>query len=139
MHFAQCDSPQTTLIEGAPGIGKSIVMKHIAYCWADGKVMSNFKLLLLVCLRDLRVQKASSIKQLILSLYSRNMDVAKLESCDEALFQDNAKFLALLLDGYEESPENLRENSLIADILDHQILPECVISPSCFITFTCKG
>ena len=125
VHFEQCDSPQTILIEGAPGIGKSILMKHIAYCWAEGRVMNNFKLLLLICLRDPRVQKASSIKQLLQSFYHRNMDVAKLESCDEALLQDNGKFLVLLLDGYDEFPEGLRENSLIAGILDRQVLPEC--------------
>ena len=29
------DNPQIILIEGAPGIGKTILLKHIAYSWAE--------------------------------------------------------------------------------------------------------
>ena len=34
-------------IEGAPGIGKTILSKEIAYHWANGKILSNLKLFLL--------------------------------------------------------------------------------------------
>ena len=58
-------------------------------------------------------------------MYSRARDVAELESCADALDNDNGKSLALLLDGYDEFPKSLREDSLVADILDRSILPEC--------------
>ena len=35
------DNPQTILIEGAPGIGKTILLKHIAYSWAEQGILQN--------------------------------------------------------------------------------------------------
>ena len=44
------------LIEGAPGIGKSILLKEIAYRWAKKELLQKFELLLLVPLRDPSLQ-----------------------------------------------------------------------------------
>ena len=46
------DDPQFVLIEGAPGIGKSLLLKHIAYRWSIQQILQKFKLVLLICLRD---------------------------------------------------------------------------------------
>ena len=124
--FEQTDSPQTVLIEGAPGIGKSILMKHIAYSWAEGEILSKFQLVLLVYLRDPAIQKIKSLKGLLNSFYRRVTDNDEdIAACSKHLVQDGGKSLIFLLDGYDEFPEELRENSLIADILDRYVLPEC--------------
>ena len=123
--FDQCDDPQTILIEGAPGIGKSILMKHISYCWAEGEVMKKIQLVLLVCLRDPGVQKMASLQDLIQSFCERNNDPAKIIQCVESVSQDNGRTVGILLDGYDELPEGLRESSLIADIINRKVLPEC--------------
>ena len=39
------------LIEGAPGIGKTVLSKEIAYQWAKNKLMTSKRLILLVFLR----------------------------------------------------------------------------------------
>ena len=41
------------------------------------------------------------------------------------LFANSGKTLTLLLDGYDEYPEHLRESSLISKILKRQVLPLC--------------
>ena len=46
------DKAQTILIEGAPGIGKTILLKHIAYSWAEQRMLQKYNLVLLVHLRD---------------------------------------------------------------------------------------
>ena len=51
------DHFQFILVEGAPGIGKSLLLKEIAYHWGKQQILRKFKLLLLVCLRDPAVQK----------------------------------------------------------------------------------
>ena len=53
------DDPQLILIEGAPGIGKTILLKEIAFKWSENHLLAKFKLVLLLCLRDQRVQKLS--------------------------------------------------------------------------------
>ena len=40
--------PQFILIEGAPGIGKSILLKELAYRWGNKQLLKTFKLVLLV-------------------------------------------------------------------------------------------
>ena len=46
--------PRSVLIEGAPGIGKTILSKEIAYKWAmgDEKILQDKKLVLLMFMRD---------------------------------------------------------------------------------------
>ena len=46
-------------------------------------------------------------------------------ACSDYLSENNGKDLALLLDGYDEYPEILRKESLIADILKRKELPNC--------------
>ena len=43
----QSKEPQFILIEGAPGIGKSILLKEIAYRWGNKQLLKTFKLVLL--------------------------------------------------------------------------------------------
>ena len=41
-------NPFIFIFEGAPGIGKSMVARQIAYEWANGKILHNIELLLLL-------------------------------------------------------------------------------------------
>ena len=50
--FEERKEPCFVLIEGASGIGKSILLKEIAYRWGKKQLLKNFNLVLLVCLRD---------------------------------------------------------------------------------------
>ena len=59
------DEPQFILIEGPPGIGKSVLLKEIAYRWGDKQVLKGFKFVFLVCLRDPTVQQITSVHDLL--------------------------------------------------------------------------
>jgi len=50
--------PSTVLIEGAPGIGKTILSKEIAFRWANGELLVHKKVLILMFLRDPNSQKS---------------------------------------------------------------------------------
>ena len=120
------DDPQFILIEGAPGIGKSLLLKHIAYRWGIQEILQKFKLVLLVPLRDPAVQKMSLIDDLLQLFCRRDRRATETASaCSDYLSENNSEDLALLLDGYDEYPERLRKNSLIADILKRTELPHC--------------
>ena len=120
------DKVQTILIEGAPGIGKTILLKHIAYNWAENAMLQKSELLLLVYLRDPTVQKMSSLKQLFQYFCCKhNIEGDDVALCIKHFSSNQGKTLTLLLDGYDEMPEELRGNSLIADILNRQVLPYC--------------
>ena len=120
------DDPQFILIEGAPGIGKSLLLKHIAYRWGIQEILQKFKLVLLVCLRNPAVQQMSLIDDLLQSFCRRDRRATEIASaCSDYLSENNGEDLALLLDGYDEYPERLRNDSLVADILARKVLPRC--------------
>ena len=119
------DNPQTILIEGAPGIGKTILLKHIAYSWAKQRIIQKYELVLLVYLRDPTVQKMSSLKELFQYFCKHHMEGDEIAMCIKHISSNQGKTVTFLIDGYDEFPEELRGNSLIADILNRQVLPNC--------------
>ena len=114
------------LIEGAPGIGKSVLLKEIAYKWANKELLQKFELVLLVCFRDPSLQQIKSIDDLLQLFCIGDKNATEIVSgCAQHLFANGGKSLTLLLDGYDEYPEHLRESSLIANIIKRQVLPLC--------------
>ena len=114
------------LVEGAPGIGKTVLLKEIAYKWADNKILQNFEFVLLVYLRDPFLQQIKSVNDL-LRLFCKGDENATqiVNACAQYLFDNGGKTLTLLLDGYDEYPRDLQESSLITDIIKRQVLPLC--------------
>ena len=120
------NDPQFILIEGAPGIGKSLLLKHIAYRWGIHEILQKFKLVLLVCLRNPAVQQMSFVDDLLQLFCKRDKDASEVTSvCRKYFVNNNGEDLALLFDGYDEYPERLRNDSLVADILKRKVLPRC--------------
>ena len=123
----QSKDPQFILIEGAPGIGKSFLLKEIAYRWGNKQLLKTFKLVLLVCLRDPSVQKAKLIKDLF-QLFCYHQDIRATEisvACHDFFVQNGGKDIVFLFDGLDECLDTLQENGLIADILKRKVLPHC--------------
>ena len=120
------EEPQFIMIEGAPGIGKSVLLREIAYRWGKQQLLQTFTLLLLVCLRNPIVQQATSISDLLLSFCKGDRRAKGIAAtCSDHLFESDGKHLLFLFDGYDEFPEHLRKDSLIGEILNHNILPLC--------------
>ena len=120
--------PQFILIEGAPGIGKSILLKELACRWGNKQLLKTFKLLLLVSLRNPTVQQVASVSDLLQHFCMGNRRAVEIAAaCHDYLSENGGKNLVFLFDGFDEYPERLRENSLIADILKRKVLPRCAL------------
>ena len=114
------------LIEGAPGIGKSVLLKEIHYKWASKELLHKIKLVMLVCLRDSSLWQIQSVDDLLQLICIGEEHVTEtVSACAQYLFANGGRSLTLLLDGYDEYPEHLRESSLVAKILKRQVLPLC--------------
>ena len=114
------------LIEGAPGIGKSVLLKEIHYKWASKELLQKIKLVMLVCLRDSSLWQIQSVDDLLQLICIGEEHVTEtVSACAQYLFANGGRSLTLLLDGYDEYPEHLRESSLVAKILKRQVLPHC--------------
>ena len=128
--FSQLEQPsdsqdqRSILVEGSPGVGKSVLLKHIAYLWAQDELLTNTDFLFLLHLRDPSVQQMHSLDSLVHHFYHYDKQASLVTSC---VAQDGGKSVTILLDGYDELPVNLRQNSLIADLLQCKVLPACSI------------
>ena len=122
----ECDDAQFILVEGLPGIGKSLLLQEMAYGWAKGKLLQNFKIVLLVQLRSPAVQQVSLVADLFQLVCKRETDSKEVSTaCSKYLFNNGGKDLVFLFDGYDEFPEHLQKDSLVADILKRNVLPHC--------------
>lgn len=120
------EEPCFVLVEGAPGIGKTFLLKEIAYRWGKKQLLQKFELVLLICLRDPILQQIKYIDDLLHLFCKGDKDAAEIvKDCKEYLFANGGKSVTFLLDGYDEYPAHLQESSLITDILNRDILPHC--------------
>ena len=123
--------PRSILIEGAPGIGKTILSKEVAYRWAmgdDEKILPDKKLVFLIFMRDPAVPQMKSIENLVHSFYQNDPGAKDYAvSCAKYLLATEGSELAIILDGYDELSEELRNASLFSDIINRRVLPMCVL------------
>ena len=114
------------LIEGSPGIGKSVLLKEITYKWAKKELLQKSELVMLVCLRDPSLHQIQFVEDLLQLICMGDKHATEIVSaCAQYLFANSGRSLTLMLDGYDEYPEYLRESSLVAKILKRQVLPLC--------------
>ena len=125
-----------TLIEGAPGIGKTVVAKEIAYRWAQNEMLSNIKFLLLISFRETDISQITSFKELMLHCYGE--DEKAVSSCAEYFIRTQGKNLMIIFDGYDEmSIEKQEKNdSIFRRLLAKGSVPEChlVVTSRSYIT-----
>ena len=112
------DNPYTLLIEGVPGIGKTILSKEIVFQWAKGKLLKNETLVCLIYLRDPKVKTLNNFESFINYIsYSRvSKDIA------QYVCQKSGKGICLVFDGYDEYPEELRKSSFLSNLINHEVL-----------------
>ena len=112
------DNPYTLLIEGAPGIGKTILSKEIVFQWAKGNMLKNEKLVCLIYLRDPKVRTLNNFESFINYIsYSR---VSK--DVEQYICKKSGKGICLVFDGYDEYPEELRNGSFLSNLINHEVL-----------------
>ena len=102
-------SQQILLIEGAPGSGKSTLTIHICQRWGKGELFQQFTVMILVQLRDPAVQRAQTIADLL--------PVDNAEEIAAELIASNGHGVLWILDGWDELPPHLRQDSICRKLL----------------------
>ena len=105
--------PRRILIEGAPGIGKTVLAKEIAYNWAIGELLQDIKILFLLFLRDPGLRDVDKVEQLVEYL-TINCGLSKdgVQSCTAQLMHIKIGFV---LDGLDEYDS--KNNSFFVDLV----------------------
>ena len=116
--------PRFILIEGAPGIGKTVLAKKIAYLWAKKELLTDVNILFLLFLRDPALQNIKTPEQLIQYLSSKHLDDERLKNCVEEI--EELK-VGIVMDGFDEYPTKLRKRSFIADLIKGKVFHNCIV------------
>ena len=116
------------LIEGAPGIGKTVLAKEIAYQWANNKLLTSKKLLLLVFLRECHQTQLRTFEQLMKYIYLSS----KMTTClTDYILDTDGKDAVIIFDGFDELSEENRKKCIIIDIINRRILAKsCLVITS---------
>ena len=107
------------LIEGAPGIGKTVLAKEIAYQWANNELLTSKNLLLLVFLRECHQTQLKSIESLLQFVFKGSKMIPCLTN---HLLQTQGNDTVIVFDGFDELSEENRKESIILDIINRRIL-----------------
>ena len=112
------------LIEGAPGIGKTVLAKEIAYRWAENELLTSKKLLFLVFLRECFQKPVMTIEGLIQFVFKSS----EMTSClTKHLTKTEGKDTVIIFDGFDELSEENKKGSIIVDIINRRILTKCCL------------
>ena len=116
------NKPRLVLMEGAPGIGKSTLAWELCRKWEDGSCMQQYSLVVLLRLREERVQQISEVSQLFISYESKHK-----KSLVEEVSESQGNGVLFILDGFDELPKILHKEGFLLDLIRGRVLPASTV------------
>ena len=115
--------PKCILVEGAPGVGKSTFAWELCGKWGKGEMLQQYKLVVLLRLREKKARKAKTVEDLF-TFYDSEVQQAVVKE----IKRTGGKGVLLLLEGYDELPVKERnEDSFFMSVIKGDELPEATI------------
>ena len=112
------------IVEGIPGIGKSTFSWHLGVCWAQKEILHDYHLVVLLRLRDDRVQHAKCVSDLF---RYEEQPKQEHEAVMEWINSNKGDGVMMVLDGYDELSPDLQISSIFANIIRGVVLPKMTV------------
>ena len=107
------------LVEGAPGVGKSTFAWEFCRRWERGEIAQQYQLVLLLRLRDDRMSRAKSLRDLI---YHSKESVS--EAVSSELIDTHGLHALIILEGYDELSVSCQsDHSIFQQLIAGKVLP----------------
>ena len=114
-------SRQRVLIEGVPGSGKSTLVQRMCHDWSTGRFAQHYKAVIQVTLRSLPKDQKLSLEDLIFTSVG---DPGTVQEVADSITAHQGQEVLFMFDGFDELSEEMRENSIVCDIINGRILPQ---------------
>ena len=109
------------LVEGDAGMGKSTLCWELCRKWDDLKSLQHYKIVVLQKLREMRLQKATTLNEIF---HHDNPALSK--GVEDEMYRFEGEGVLLILDGFDEMPDKLihDKESLIMRVISGACLPK---------------
>ena len=116
------NKPRLVLMEGAPGIGKSTLAWELCRKWEELSCMQQYSLVVLLRLREEKVQRISEVSHLFISYESKHK-----KSLVEEVSESQGSGVLFILDGFDEFPKTLQKEGFLLDLIRGDVLPASTV------------
>lgn len=119
--YPSTDKRKLILVQGSPGVGKTVLARQICRDWANGEILSEYNAVILVNLREFQGEISPTLKD-IFGAYGEFTELSGI-SCDR-----RGSGILFILEGWDELPPELRcVKSIFFKIIRGYNLPECSV------------
>ena len=114
--------PKIVLVGGAPGVGKTTFAWELCRRWAQGELLQDYLLVVLVRLRDRYAREAIKLKDLF-PFHTKRVS----GSLVDEILEINGKSILFILEGFDELPESKRRESIYLHLINGELLPASTV------------
>jgi len=114
-------SRRGVLVEGVPGSGKTTLVKRMCRDWANGSFAQDSKAVIQVVLRSLPKRDELTIEDMVLTSVANESVAVDIAQYVDRYDGDGVVFI---LDGFDELSEEMRQSSIVRDILEGRLAPK---------------
>ena len=126
-------APKKILLQGGPGAGKTMLMKHMSHQWAKGDVWSDMMYVFAINMKGLPPEEMWTLSDLLFG--DLNIPTSKQPACLDEILAHPERVVILMdsfdeFSGFEYSPRRLPNNTssvplstLISAVIGDEVLP----------------